>query len=93
MKKKYKSNIDKNNEEYENPIHYEIKHEVAEETWKYLYESGNIDLAEEFSKFMIRQGCEGIKSEDVKMIINFWKNYLNEKVIFSNFTDKEEKLN
>ena len=48
--------------------------------WVALFESGCEDLAQALSAIMIDQGCQeltGIK-EDHVLILNFWKDYVEE---------------
>tara|TARA_B100000963_G_C22445319_1_gene588552 strand:- start:346 stop:588 length:243 start_codon:yes stop_codon:yes gene_type:complete len=61
-----------------NPSHYKISHQMAETIWKSLHESGEKEIAKEFSKLMIEQGCQEIEVQDMSLIFAFWKDYMEE---------------
>ena len=71
----------------ENPKQYTVDAEVLSMVWVALFESGCEDLAQVVSAIMIDQGCDELKGiKDHVLILNFWKNYLEENGIveFSN---------
>jgi len=71
----------------ENPEQYRVDAEVLSMVWVALFESGCEDLAQVVSAIMIDQGCQELKGiKDHLLILNFWKNYLEENGIveFSN---------
>ena len=71
----------------ENPKQYKVDAEVLSMVWVALFESGCEDLAQVVSAIMIDQGCDELKgTQEPLLILNFWKNYLEENGIveFSN---------
>ena len=71
----------------ENPKQYTVDAEVLSMVWVALHESSCEDLAQAVSAIMIDQGCQELKGiKDHLLILNFWKNYLEENGIveFSN---------
>ena len=61
-----------------NPPYYKIDHRLAVLIWEVLLEEGWIDLERSLSRIMIDQGCEGIGSKDVVILLAFWKDYIEE---------------
>ena len=71
----------------EDPKQYTVDAEVLSMVWVALHESSCEDLAQVVSAIMIDQGCQELKGiKDHLLILNFWKNYLEENGIveFSN---------
>ena len=62
----------------ESPPYYKIDHKLAVLIWEVLLEEGWIDLERSLSRIMIDQGCEGIGSKDVVILLCFWKDYIEE---------------
>ena len=75
--------------DYNNPEHYIISHDFAEMIWMRLFELGLQKEASMLSTKMISQGCEGINIENAELILNFWKDHLDELDIFSIKITKE----
>jgi hypothetical protein len=60
--------------------------------WVALFESGCEDLAQALSAIMIDQGCDELKgTEDPLLILNFWKNHLEERKIIE-FIDESQEV-
>ena len=75
--------------DYNNPEQYIISHDFAEMIWMRLFELGLEREASMLSTKMISQGCEGINIENAELILNFWKDHLEELDIFSIKITKE----
>ena len=75
--------------DYNNPEHYTISHDFAEMIWMRLFELGLEKEASLLSAKMISQGCEGINIENAELILNFWKDHLEELGICSIKITKE----
>ena len=68
--------------EKENPKQYFINDEVLSLVWIALYESGNTELAQVVANSMQAQGCQELTgTEDMSLIILFWKEFLENKGI------------
>ena len=61
-----------------NPPYYKIDHRLAVLIWEVLLAEGWIDLERSLSRIMIDQGCKGIESKDMVILLCFWKDYLEE---------------
>ena len=72
-----------------NPSYYKIDHRLAVLIWEVLLEEGWIDLERSLSRIMIDQGCQGIESKDVVILLAFWKDYLEENDLV-NFIPQDE---
>ena len=76
----------------ENPEQYRVDAEVLSMVWVTLFESGCEDLAQALSAIMIDQGCDELKgTEDPLLILNFWKNHLEERKIIE-FIDESQEV-
>ena len=76
----------------ENPEQYRVDAEVLSMVWVALFESGCEDLAQALSAIMIDQGCQELKGiKDHMLILNFWKNYLEEREIIG-IIDKPQEV-
>jgi|TARA_R110001583_G_scaffold62471_3_gene183669 hypothetical protein len=68
--------------EKENPKQYFINDEVLSLVWIALHESGNTELAQVVANSMQAQGCQELTgTEDMSLIILFWKEFLENKGI------------
>ena len=74
-----------------NPPNYQIDHQIAEDIWKSLFESGHEELAKMLSKLMIEQGCQEVEAGDGSLILMFWKDYMEENGILT-FRPADEEL-
>jgi hypothetical protein len=76
----------------ENPKQYRVDADVLSMVWVTLFESGCEDLAQALSTIMIDQGCDELKgTEDPLLILNFWKNHLEERKIIE-FIDESQEV-
>ena len=62
----------------ENPPYYKIDHKLAVAIWTALFKEEYIYPEKDLSRTMIEQGLQEIESENLALIISFWREYLEE---------------
>ena len=62
----------------ENPPYYKIDHKLAVAIWTVLFEEKYESLESGLRRTMIEQGLQEIESEDMFLVLSFWKEYIEE---------------
>ena len=78
MKKSDNENKYKETVTRENPPYYKIDHKLAVAIWTALFKEEYIYLEKDLSRTMIEQGLQEIESEDMFLVLSFWKEYIEE---------------
>ena len=78
MKKSDNENKYKETDTRENPPYYKIDHRMAVAIWTVLFEEKYESLESGLRRTMIEQGLQEIESEDMFLVLSFWKEYIEE---------------
>ena len=78
MKKVEDVSENKDTDTKENPPYYKIDHKLAVAIWIALFKEDYIYLEKDLSRTMIEQGLQEIESEDMFLVLSFWKEYIEE---------------
>ena len=78
MKKVENESENKETDTRENPPYYKIDHRMAVAIWTVLFEERYESLESGLRRTMIEQGLQEIESEDMFLVLSFWKEYIEE---------------
>ena len=78
MKKSDNENKYKETDTRENPPYYKIDHRMAVAIWTVLFEEKYESLESGLRRTIIEQGLQEIESEDMFLVLSFWKEYIEE---------------
>ena len=78
MKKVENESENKETDTRENPPCYKIDHRMAVAIWTVLFEERYESLESGLRRTMIEQGLQEIESEDMFLVLSFWKEYIEE---------------